>query len=1323
MVFMRNRDGRKGKRRIQYMITLVFVLAAGVLGFFGDSARAADEIFIMDQYGVVVNPATPIEMKTSTMQLDLRTTGTAYDDARYKVKWSIEDVEQQKIAKLVTSETSDPDVPPVSAKTRCLVKALSPGDVTVTVTVTDSMNGDAEIGSTTCNIRVIFSIDTTVDDSIFKKVNATDNDRSLVMYADHAPVQMKLNFGAADSTNTQWSSANEEVITVGQRDGIVKPVGAGKTRLIATYTPTGETDTYTAYLDVYIIPRVSDKNGGPYVKSEDIKINSGEYLYTDTDFSNNLEVVKSKIVWVVKQDDGHGNSAVIANSLGLNSDLIKITPTASRNNELQVEGMAGEYDVYFYTFGSYFSETNVTDAYTPTVVHLTLKSDIKDKEEILHIGDRYNFAEAYNMTVQDFIDCFTVTLSMAGDGGSADNYVDYNVNSASIDALQKGEVVAEIKVRSGKEDYVRKLLGLDPGDTVKTTFTTNLSIVERLSIDANNCVLGVGETRQLKLVFDGTIDGEIVWTSSDSNFVSVDENGLITGKKITTQDVTITATLRAGDGVERKATCIVKVEPEVSGFTLNPSEEQTMIIGEHITVVADIKQVVTMASLDWFSSDTSVFTVSAAADGKSCVITAVGGGTAVLTAYNYKNKESHTLRVTVRVPIETISFAHPDVSVGYYKGGYNMKNDVSYTPTNVTEAERRLQWASSDTSVATVDQDGYLTFTGAGTTLITVFPAYNPFNTMASCLVTVIGTPEKMTLNPTELTMNVGENKIIEVEYEPKNTVTGLTWTPAEPDIVTVEYDENRQMATLLGKAPGSTVINVVSTEGLISNVHVTVKQPSTGDITITPKELTLVTGTSQKLTTTLKPENSTDTLVWRSYNQSVARVDAEGNVTGVKEGNTFVEVRAYNGNVVTTVAVVQVTVRDGVKGISLDSYEKTIRVGDTITISPIFNPATAFNKEVKWAVSKGGVASIKASGVSNVQVTGVKAGTTLITGTTTDGGYSVACLITVVPKPTPSNTKVTVSPKTKYLKKGKSFYVTATVTGTSNKKVKWKSSKKKVCTVSSSGKVKGKKIGTAYITATARDGSGAYARCKVRVVRRVTKLTLNKYSARVLVGSTLKLKAKIKPKNATVKKLKWTSSDTTIATVDSSGRVMGLAEGMVKIRVKTIDGSNKSKTCIVRVMEPVDATGVDVANSEITVAKGRAIQSGIKVAPANATTKIKYHSDNKKVATVDKYGKIRTKRRGQATIYGRTANGKIGYCDVLVVDLNRKGLVMRQYDTEQLSVNLIKDGVTWYSKNINIATVSPTGLVTGRRKGKTTIYANVNGVKLGCRVRIKKIK
>ena len=414
---------------------------------------------------------------------------------------------------------------------------------------------------------------------------------------------------------------------------------------------------------------------------------------------------------------------------------------------------------------------------------------------------------------------------------------------------------------------------------------------------------------------------------------------------------------------------------------------------------------------------------------------------------------------------------------------------------------------------------------------------------------------------------------------------------------------------------------------------------------------------------------------------------------------------------------------RDGITGVKLDSAEKVVNVGGTITVAPIFTPETAYDKTMTWTIAKSAIARVQADGVSNAKVTGVAVGTTMLVGTAKDGGFSVACLIRVNPKPAANDTKVTVKPTTKFIKVGKSFYVKATVTGSSNKKVKWKSSKKSVATVSFGGKVKAKKLGTAYITATARDGSGAFARCKVRVVRMVKKLKLNKYSATVLVGDTLKLKAKVTPKNATVKKIKWSTSDKKIAEVSSTGRVLGVAEGLVKIKAKTTDGSNKTATCIVKVREPVEATGVSVANSEITLAKGKAKQSGIVAEPANTTTKIRYYSDNKKVATVDKRGKIRTKRVGQATIYGETKNGKRGYCDVLVVDLNRKGLKMRQYDTEQLRVNEISDGVTWYSRNINIATVSPTGLVTGRRKGTTTVYAIVNGVKLGCRVRIRKIK
>lgn len=1300
---------KKRMTKGKYALLTLLILGAGFFIFMGDSTHAADQIFITHN-GEDLNPAVTYELRTSSMQLMLRTEGTAYDDERYKVEWTIEDPDaRDKVASIGTG----------TSKTIGIVRALSPGDVTVTVTVKDSMDGDAVLGSTTCNIRVVFSIDTTTDDSIYKFVHETDSYRSLVLYADSPSVDLDLNFGAADATNTQWLSSNEEIVTVLQDSGRVTPVGAGKTQVTATYTPTGSTDTYTAYLDVYVIPKVSTTQGTGYGTAVDAQLNSGEYLFTDTVFTNNLEVIRSKIIWVVKKDDGAGNSTIIADSLGKESDLISITPTGSRTNELRVEGLAGEYDVYFYTYGSYDENVeNGTIAYTPTVVHLTIKSDIKDQSRILNIGDIHNFAEHYNMTIEDFNDCFSVAIQMKEGAPDYAEYADFNVASGELTAKRVGELTATLTVKSGKEAYLKRLMGLDSGDALPTRFVTNISITDNIQLNRTSMTIVVGQKEQLSVKLNSTYTGSVTWESENDTYVKVNESGLVEGVRVTTADVIVRATLDAGNGLYKTAECSVKVEATVTDFTLSPDGDQMMLPGEHLTVVAGIKQTVTVAPLQWFSSDESIFSVEQAADRKSAILTAKQGGEATLTVFNTINNSYKAFKVTVRVPIDTIAFKSPNLSVEYYKKGYNMRGEISWGPSNATDTN--LVWASADTSVVALDSDGYMELKGPGTTLVSVYPAYNPYNVMASCLVTVIGTPNSMTISETDVTIDVGKTSVLEVEFEPENTVTAITWTPTDPDIVDISYDENRRLATLTGKKPGSTNINVVTVEGLISNVKVTVKQPSTA-LNLTPKELTLRTGDSENLTPVFSPADSTDTIVWKSYNTSIATVDSNGRVTGVKAGTTFIQATAYNGQVAGPTNVIQVIVRDGVKGVTLDSSEKTVRVGSSLILSPIFNPTSAFDKGMTWKASNGNVKL--ETGTTIVKVIGVKAGTALVTGTTADGGYSVSCLITVLPAVVTNNTKVTVSPATKFLKLGKSFYITATVTGSSNKKVKWTSSKKSVATVTSGGKVKGKKIGTAYIKATARDGSGAYARCKVRVVRKVTKVRLNRYSGRLLVGSTMKLKATVRPKNATIKSVKWTTNNKSIATVSSAGRVLGVGEGIVKIKATAKDGSGKSATCIIRVSEPVEATGVTVANSQITVAKGKTAQSGITLNPVNSTTKIKYRSDNPKVATVNQYGKITTKAVGEATIYGTTPTGLYGYCDVLVVDMNRKAVSLRQYDTEQLRVNEISNGVTWYSRDINIATVSENGLVTGRKKGVTTVYAIVNGIKLGCRVTVKKIK
>lgn len=470
---MREQIKKRFKKRRYAVLLTLFV---GVLFFLlrGQFSHAADQIFIQFN-GADLDPAVTYDMTTSSMQLMLRTEGTAYDDERYKVEWTIEDATARDIIASISPGTS---------KTIGIVKALSPGDVTVTVTVKDSMAGDAVLGSTTCNIRVVFSIDTSTDDSIYKFVHENDTARSLVMYSNSAPVNLGLNFGSANSSNTQWSSANEEVVTVTQSGGLVSPVGAGKTQVIATYTPTGGAETYTAYLDVYVIPRVSTTNGANYGTAIDAQLNSGECLYTDTNFANNLEVIRSKIVWVVKKDDDQGNSKIIADSLGKDSDLISITPTASRSNELRIEGKAGEYDLYFYTYGSYDENVdNGTTAYTPTVVHLTIKSDIQDKTEILSIGDGYHFAESYNMTLEDFNECFSVDIKMAQGAPDYSEYADFDNTKAELTAKNVGNLVATLTVRSGREAYVRRILGLAENEALPAAFTTKIDITDNIQLN------------------------------------------------------------------------------------------------------------------------------------------------------------------------------------------------------------------------------------------------------------------------------------------------------------------------------------------------------------------------------------------------------------------------------------------------------------------------------------------------------------------------------------------------------------------------------------------------------------------------------------------------------------------------------------------------------------------------------------------------------------------------------------------------------------------------------------------------------------------------
>lgn len=153
------------------------------------------------------------------------------------------------------------------------------------------------------------------------------------------------------------------------------------------------------------------------------------------------------------------------------------------------------------------------------------------------------------------------------------------------------------------------------------------------------------------------------------------------------------------------------------------------------------------------------------------------------------------------------------------------------------------------------------------------------------------------------------------------------------------------------------------------------------------------------------------------------------------------------------------------------------------------------------------------------------------------------------------------------------------------SKSVKWKSSNKKVATVSKSGYVTGKKKGTVKITATSKKNKKAKKTIKIKVKDLKAKsVTLSKKSANMYPGQKSALKATVKGQTGFYNQgVAWKSSNTKIATVDSKGNVTAKAAGKATITA-TERGGSKKATCAVNVVGVTGKVTADENAKTVTV-------------------------------------------------------------------------------------------------------------------------------------------
>lgn len=229
-----------------------------------------------------------------------------------------------------------------------------------------------------------------------------------------------------------------------------------------------------------------------------------------------------------------------------------------------------------------------------------------------------------------------------------------------------------------------------------------------------------------------------------------------------------------------------------------------------------------------------------------------------------------------------------------------------------------------------------------------------------------------------------------------------------------------------------------------------------------------------------------------------------------------------------------------------------------------------------------------------------------------------------------------------------------------------------------------------------------------------VKKIMLNKTKATVLSDKSVKLVAKVYPKNANNKKLLWTSSNKRIATVEK-GVVVGLRKGTVKITVKSTDGSKLSAQCVVTVKQAVK--NIKLNKTLITGRKGTKVTLKAKVTPTKADNRIvRWQSSNKKIATVNKKGVVTVKGKGCAVIKCTSGDGSGVYSKCVVNNSSKAKSIKLNKKSAKISAGLglklkatVKGNckeVLWKSSNNKVATVTDSGIVKGIENGKAVISA-----------------
>ena len=500
--------------------------------------------------------------------------------------------------------------------------------------------------------------------------------------------------------------------------------------------------------------------------------------------------------------------------------------------------------------------------------------------------------------------------------------------------------------------------------------------------------------------------------------------------------------------------------------------------------------------------------------------------------------------------------------------------------------------------------------------------------------------------------------------------------------------------------------------------------------VTVSPAAPTVQVGQTAQLTATPRDASGNPltgrVITWQSSNGAVASVNGSGLVTAVATGAATITATSegQSGTAVVTVSNVPVA------SVTVTPASASVQQGATVqlTATPRDANGTALGgRVVTWGSNNTAVATVSGSGL----VSGAGAGSATITATSE--GQSGTAAITVT-APTGQlaigdSVQATVSTWVRNIAQPPADPATGTppsVIGTQPAGARG---------VVDSGPVLNTTPGgdgaIRYHVLFAAAPSGWVVQdylAKIVPTVPVAAVTVTPASVSVLQGQTVQLTATPRDANGnplTGRVITWQSSDNTIATVNGSGLVSGVAAGGPVTMTATSEGQSGTATVTVTVA-PVAAVTVSPSAANIAITGTVQLTATPRDANGNPLTgrAISWSSSNNNIATVNGSGLVTGVTAGSVTITA-TSEGQSGTASITVagapvasVTVTPPSASVPAGQTVQLTATL-KDAngnvltgrtVTWASNNTTVATVNSNGLVTTKVAGSATITATSEG-------------